>query len=173
VLFVATLVERKNPLLVLDAAARFPDVRFRLIGPDRDGYEQIVRNRIAELGLGNVALEGAKPQPAISCAMHESDIFLLPSRSEGLPKVTLEAAAGGLPCIVFRDYETPSVVDGVTGFQVNTTAEMMDKLALLMADSQLRERMGGAARKHAEKFDWDNIAPLWQDAYHEIASSSQ
>jgi glycosyltransferase involved in cell wall biosynthesis len=169
VLFVGTLVERKRPLFVLEAAVRFPLVKFRLVGPDRDGYEQIVRKRIAELNIKNVILEGAKTQEAIIRAMQESDIFLLPSILEGLPKVTLEAAASGLPCVVFRDYETPSVIDGVTGFQVNTIDEMMEKLGLLMQDPQLRETMGAAGRKLVEKFDWDIIAQRWQDAYLEIA----
>src|SRR5438045_6075672 len=141
VLFVGTLVERKRPLFVLEAAVHFPLVRFRVIGPDRHGYEQIVRGRIAELKIENVILEGAKSQEAIVRAMHESDIFLLPSCLEGLPKVTLEAAASGLPCVVFSDYETPSVVDGISGFQVNTIDEMIEKLGLLIKDAQLRASM--------------------------------
>lgn len=171
VLFVGTLVERKRPLFVLEAAVRFPQVSFRIIGPDRYGYEQIVRRQIAELKIENVILEGAKSQEAIIRAMQESDIFLLPSRLEGLPKVTLEAAASGLPCVVFRDYETPSVVDGITGFQVNTKDEMIEKLGLLIEDSSLRKSMGAAGRKLTEKFDWDIVAQLWQGVYLEVASA--
>jgi len=103
--------------------------------------------------------------------MRASDIFLLPSRLEGIPKVTLEAAATGLPTIVFRDYETPSVVDGVTGFQVKTTEEMMQALDKLISDSSLRRRMGQAARKHVESFSWDRVSRQWQKAYLEIAAS--
>jgi len=171
VLFVGTLTERKRPLLILEAAARFPHVTFRLIGADRHGYEQVVRKRIAELKVNNVALEGAMPQEAIARAMQESDIFLLPSRFEGLPKVTLEAAASGLPCIVFGDYETPSVVDGINGFQVNTVEEMMEKLDVLIQNAHLRESMGIAGRKLSKTFDWNAVAQLWQDAYLKIASA--
>jgi glycosyltransferase involved in cell wall biosynthesis len=172
VLFVGTLIERKGLLLLLDVAVHFPQVKFRLIGPGRNGFEQILRQRIAELKINNVTLEGKMPQEVIVRAMQESDIFLLPSRREGLPKVTLEAAASGLPCIVFRDYETPSVVDGITGFQVNTVDEMIKKLGLLIENAQLRESMGTAGRKLTEKFDWDTVAQLWQDAYLKIASAN-
>jgi glycosyltransferase involved in cell wall biosynthesis len=172
VLFVGTLMKSKAPLDVLEAAAHFLNVRFRLIGPGRDGYEKVVRKRIAELRLGNVLLEGAKPQAEIAAAMRESDIFLLPSRGEGLPKVTLEAAASGLPCVVFRDYDTPSVVDGITGFQVSTFEEMLNKIRLLIADPHLRRKMGAAGRKHAEQFDWNLIGKRWQDAYLNIAAGS-
>jgi glycosyltransferase involved in cell wall biosynthesis len=173
VLFVATLVARKGPLSVLKAAQRFPKAKFRVIGRGRDGYEEVVRGYISELGLQNVALEGPKSQSEVAQAMRESDIFLFPSATEGLPKVTLEAAASGLPCIVFRDYETPSVVDGTTGFQVSTLEEMLDKLALLLADRSLRTRMGQAARQHAKHFDWDPVSRQWEQAYLDIADQRE
>jgi glycosyltransferase involved in cell wall biosynthesis len=171
VLFAGTLVERKGPQYVVDAAAQFPNAQFRLVGAGRGGFEQILREKIAQSGLKNVTLEGPSMQARMLEIMRESDIFLLPSRLEGIPKVTLEAAATGLPCIVFRDYKTPSVVDGVTGFQVATTEEMMQALAKLIADRALRQRMGEEARKHMAHFDWDLVSRQWQAAYLEIGTA--
>jgi len=171
VLFVGTLIERKGPQYVFDAAARFPNAIFRIVGAGREGFAEVLRERIAQSGLTNVTLEGPKTQSQMLEIMRASDIFLLPSRLEGIPKVTLEAAATGLPCIVFRDYETPSVVDGVTGFQVETIEEMMQALAQLLGDGSLRQRMGAAARDHMNSFDWDVVARQWQDAYLEIAAA--
>ena len=170
VLFAGTLIERKGPQHVVEAAARFPNARFRLVGAGRQGYEHVVQERITQLGLKNISLEGPTTQSQMLDIMRESDIFLLPSRLEGMPKVTLEAAAAGLPCIVFRDYETPSVVDGVTGFQVGTVDEMMQALEKLIGDPALRLKMGAAARMHMEKFDWEPVAKQWQSAYLEIAA---
>ncbi len=169
VLFAGTLIERKGPQYVVDAAARFPNAKFRLVGAGRGGFEQVLREKIAQSGLTNVTLEGPSTQARMLEIMRESDIFLLPSRLEGIPKVTLEAAATGLSCVVFRDYETPSVIDGVTGFQVATTEEMMQALAKLIADRALRQHMGEAARKHMANFDWDLVGQQWQAAYLEIA----
>jgi glycosyltransferase involved in cell wall biosynthesis len=90
---------------------------------------------------------------------------------EGNPKVSLEAAATGLPCVIFRDYEAPSVLDGVTGFQVGTVEEMMQALGKLIQDPSLRNQMGRNARDHVEKFSWDVVSQQWQNAYLEIASS--
>jgi len=171
VLFAGTLIERKGPQQVLDAAAHFPNVTFRLVGAGRGGFEEVLRQRITQSGLKNVTLDGAKTQSGMLDIMRESDIFLLPSRLEGIPKVTLEAAATGLPCIVFRDYKTPSVIDGVTGFQVASLEEMMQALGKLVADRSLRELMGAAARKHMENFDWDLVSGQWQRAYLEIADA--
>jgi glycosyltransferase involved in cell wall biosynthesis len=169
ILFAGTLIERKGPQYVIEAASKFPNAKFRLVGAGRDGFENKLREKITELGLTNVMLEGPKSQSQMVDIMRSSDIFLLPSRLEGIPKVTLEAAATGLPCIVFRDYETPSVVDGVTGFQVATVEEMMQALEKLIADRSLRERMGSAARSHVQSFDWDAVSQRWQNAYLEIA----
>ncbi len=170
VLFAGTLVERKGPQYVIDAAAIFRDTNFRLVGAGRDGFEAVLQEKITRLGLNNVTLEGPKSQSQMLEIMRASDVLILPSRLEGIPKVTLEAAAVGLPCIVFRDYETPSVVDGVTGFQVTTPDEMMQRLGQLISDRSLRQRMGLAARKHALQFDWDLVSKLWQNAYLEIAA---
>lgn len=170
VLFAGTLIERKGPQYVIDAAGQFPDAMFRLVGVGREGFEQVLQQKIIQLGLKNVRLDGPQSQSQMLEIMRASDIFLLPSRLEGIPKVTLEAAATGLPCVVFRDYETPSVVDGVTGFQVRTIEEMMQALKKLITDGPLRERMGTAARVHMKKFDWDVVSRQWQNAYLEIAA---
>lgn len=171
VLFVGTLLQRKGVLDYLEVASHFRDTTFRLIGAGRDGSERQVTQRIAEMRLENVILEGGRSKFEVAEAMRESDVFLFPSRIEGLPRVTLEAAACGLPCIVCRDYQTPSVVDGITGFQVATTGEMIEKLSRLLLDKALRRRMGEAARQHAQQFEWDKISPKWQEAYLSISSS--
>ena len=62
-------------------------------------------------------------------------------------------------------------MDGISGFQVNTIDEMIEKLGLLIKDAQLRASMGEAGKKLTEKYTWDIVARLWQDAYLEIASA--
>ena len=171
VLFAGTLMERKGPQYVIDAAAIFRNANFRLVGAGRQGFETVLQEKITQLGLNNVTLEGPKSQSQLLEILRASDIFILPSRLEGIPKVTLEAAATGLPCIVFRDYETPSVVNGITGFQVSTLDEMMQRLGQLISDSSLREQMGHAARQHVLQFDWNLVSRLWQNAYLEIAAA--
>jgi glycosyltransferase involved in cell wall biosynthesis len=171
VLFAGTLIERKGPQYVLDAAARFPQATFRLVGAGREGFEEVLQQKITQSNLKNVILEGSSTQSRMLEIMRQSDIFLLPSRLEGIPKVTLEAAATGLPCVVFRDYQTPSVIDGVTGFQVATPEEMMVALAKLIADRSRRQQMGDAARKHMASFDWDLVSRQWQKAYLEIGAA--
>ena len=144
---------------------------FRIVGAPREGFDKVLQQRILQLGLRNATLEGPKSQAELLEIMSSSDIFLLPSHLEGMPKVSLEAAATGLPCVVFRNYQTPSVIDGVTGFQVGSSEEMMQAVGRLISDFALRERMGKKAREHVKQFDWDVVARQWQNTYLEIADS--
>jgi glycosyltransferase involved in cell wall biosynthesis len=169
VLFTGTVIERKGVGLVADVALEVPDAHFLIVGSARDGFDEVVRNRIQELGLTNVEMLGPQSQARMVEIMQTSDIFLLPSRLEGIPKVTLEAAATGLPCVVFNSYETPSVIDGLTGFQVTSVDEMVDRVKLLVREPGRRQQMGAHAVRHAQKFDWDIVATQWQEVYLKMA----
>ena len=165
VLFVGHLIKRKGVDLVLEAAQRFPQTLFRLIGNVRDDFGRKLLSQDDRVKLPNVRIENAMPQAQLAEAMRDSDIFILPSRIEGIPKVTLEAAATGLPCIVFSDYQTPSVVDGITGFQVETFEQMLNRLQLLIQNADLRRTMSAAATTHSRQYDWDQIAARWEAAF--------
>jgi glycosyltransferase involved in cell wall biosynthesis len=73
-----------------------------------------------------------------------------------------------LPCVVFDDYQTPSVLDGLTGFQVKAFDEMLDRLKLLIADRVLRQKMGTAAVTHARAFDWTHVAGRWAEVVEHL-----
>jgi len=171
VLFAGTVIERKGVHLIPDLAREVPEAQFLIVGSPRNGFDKVVRKRSSELNVTNVEMLGLQSQARMVEIMQRSDIFLLPSRLEGIPKVTLEASATGLPCIVFNSYETPSVVDGLTGFQVATFDEMVDRVKLLVREPARRQEMGAHANWHAQKFDWDIVAAQWQEVYLKIAES--
>ncbi len=160
VLYVGSFQNRKRPWLVLEAAKRFPHVGFHLVG--KGELEHILHNSVRLSNLRNVNFHGRIPLPTLVKLMHESDVFLFPSILEGLPKVTLEAASTGLPVIAFSSYQPETVVNGETGFIVNSTGEMMQRLDSLLSDRELRLKTGMKARKHAERFDWNIISMRWE-----------
>ena len=90
------------------------------------------------------------------------DVFVLPSLSEGVPKVTQEAAACGLPVIVYCHYETPSVEHDRNGLVVWSDEELIAGIGRLLDDGGLRRKMGlkGAAMMRA--LAWDAVAPRWE-----------
>lgn len=81
--------------------------------------------------------------------LQASDIFVLPSEREGLSVALLEAMSAGLPVLATDVGGTPDVVEpGVTGwlFPPNAPEVMRDDLLTLLADANLRTRLGRQAR---------------------------
>jgi len=174
ILFAGRLIERKGPDKVLDAAQSFPDATFRMIGSaygKEDGvFADQLRHRVREDRLNNVEFIGKVSQKELRQFLWDSDILFHPSRVEGIPRVTLEAGATGLPSIVLDSYQTPSVVDGVTGFQVKSVDEMFDRLRVLIVNRDLRLQMGAAAVAHVKQFDWGVLAKRWEEVFAELVS---
>jgi glycosyltransferase involved in cell wall biosynthesis len=165
VLFVGALRAFKGPQLVLDAAERFPQADFVVVG---DGVmAQELRQRAQ--GLANVIMRGSLGRTAVREQYRDADIFLFPSRWEGSPRVLLEAAACGLPAIARKDYEPESVIDGKTGFLAASDDEIMARLAQLLANPELRLTLGHSARSHAAQFSWDVIALQWETIFTSLA----
>jgi glycosyltransferase involved in cell wall biosynthesis len=168
ILFVGSIQPRKQVHVILDLAAamRGTNAEFQIVGDviGDPSYREGLVHRVETEPLDNVHFFPARQQNELAAMMREADIFVLPSRLEGLPKVTLEAAATGLPCIIFDDYASPSVVEGVTGYQVKTFEQMLARLERLIQNRALRLQLGTAATLHARQFDWDKIARQWEEA---------
>jgi glycosyltransferase involved in cell wall biosynthesis len=113
-------------------------------GPDRDAVA-------AELGDAGELL-GARDDVAEQLA--RADVFVLSSRSEGLPMAILEAMAAGLPVVATDVGGIPELVaDGETGLLVppGDADALAAALQRLVADAELRRRLGDAARARVEE----------------------
>jgi glycosyltransferase involved in cell wall biosynthesis len=110
--------------------------------------EQIARLQLAEsvLLLGN--------RTDIDRFLSSANIFVLPSRWEGLPVALLEAMGMGLPVVATRVEGVEEVVqDGVQGLLVppEDPAALAGALSELIGQPDVRNRMGAAARKRIEE----------------------
>ena len=161
VLFVGALQPWKRPSLFLEAAARFPEASFTLAGqgPQRAELDRTVADR----GLRNVRIVAPVSHAELAALYREASVFLFPSRSEGSPKVLLEAAASGLPSVTYGEYVPEAVEDGRTGFVTTSEAQMMDALGRLLCDPELRRAFGEKARQGAMSSGWDSVAARWSE----------
>ena len=151
VLTVGRLTHMKGQWHLVDAVPglldRFPDLAVVLVGhgPLREALEK----RAAGLGVGGaVRFTGHRTDARRLLAA--ADVFVLPSRHEGMPLVALEAMEAGLPVAATRVIGTEEVVeDGVTGALVRPgdPAALGAALARLLADPALRRRQGDAGRR--------------------------
>ncbi|MPZ41333.1 MAG: glycosyltransferase [Rhizobiales bacterium] len=132
------MVPEKDPELWVEAAAAIatlrPDVRF-VIG----GYgvlEDAVRRKVSELGLEDrITMLGAVTDVVLVYAA--TDIFMLSSRTEGLPCVLLEAQSAGCP-VVATDVggNAEAFQDGVTGHLVrHRSAQALAEAVLKILDN--------------------------------------
>jgi glycosyltransferase involved in cell wall biosynthesis len=92
----------------------------------------------------------------------QANVFLFPSRHEGMPNALLEAMASGLPviasCIAGNE---ELVADGETGYLVpsENVESLRAALKKLLSDAGLREQMGKASRQNVEtNYSWESTA---------------
>ena len=166
VLYAGSFQARKRVHLVIREAVRWPQVEFRLVG--RGELEQSCRSLAGELACQNVTFVGHLPQDQLAEEMRRADVFLFPSVIEGHPQVLGQAAACGLPCVAMNVYHPDYVVNGKTGFLVESDEELTQKLELLLGDSTLRQSMSAAAVQHAREFDWDRVTEQWQQVFQTV-----
>jgi glycosyltransferase involved in cell wall biosynthesis len=169
VLFVGSLRAFKGPQVVLDAAQRYPQADFVIVG---DGPMAQEINARAQ-AMPNVVMRGTLGRTATREEYRSADIFLFPSRWEGSPRVLLEAAASGLPVIARKDYEPESVIDGKTGFLAATDDEMMKRLEELLANPALRRTLGESGRSHMARFSWDIVTRQWESIFTRLAQGEK
>jgi glycosyltransferase involved in cell wall biosynthesis len=168
VLFVGSLRPFKQPQLLLNAAARFPEANFSLVGEGLMADE--LKTRIEREQLTNVTLTGSLGAEQLREQYRKADIFLFPSTWEGSPKVLLEAAACGLPVIARKNYQPETVVHGQTGYLVNSDDEVFARLQELLLRPELRRKLGEAGRQYSELFDWGPITRRWEEVFLDLMS---
>ncbi|OLT14216.1 hypothetical protein BJF78_19630 [Pseudonocardia sp. CNS-139] len=169
--FVGRLVADKGVGALLDAftevAAEAP-TRLLLVG-DVDDADPLPPDVLARVRADpRIVLTGVVDPARYYPAM---DVFVLPSRREGLPNVALEAAATGVPVVTTRATGCPdAVVEDVTGLlvDVDDADGLAEALRTLRADPDLRARMGAAGRafvaEHfAEALVWERVEGCYRD----------
>ena len=137
-------------------------------GPDRGKVEQSCRER----GLCH-AITFVGSLPLVEEVLAGADLFLLPSETEAFGLAALEAMACEVPVIATAVGGLPEVVvDGETGYlrPVGDIAGMADAALELLADEELRKRMGVAGRRRAiESFGRDAIVARYRAIYRRVA----
>src|ERR1700733_850954 len=141
VLYVGNLLQVKGPTVLARAAELLSGVDVIFVGA---GTEKIRAGRCV----------GARSHDEIPLWMNACDVLCLPSLSEGLPNVVLEALACGLPVVASRVGGVPELVrDGSNGFLVppSDPSALAEGLRRALAAKWDRETI----RASVSQFDWD------------------
>ena len=127
-----------------------------------------LRKKINRLGLNKkILLVGSKPHEEIPIWMNASDIFVLPSLSEGFPTVIPEAMACGKPIIGTRVGGVPEAIfNQDLGILVNPgNSEILASAILEVLDKKWKQEI---ILHHAKRFSWGNLIKQILDVYREV-----
>lgn len=113
-------------------------------GPERAAVAAAVRQRGLER---SVTLAGERSDAARLLRLF--DIFVMPSRTEGVPLTILEAMSSGLPCVATAVGGIPAVLSPTCGRVVppRQSAPLGEAIAALVENPDLRRTLGRAARE--------------------------
>jgi glycosyltransferase involved in cell wall biosynthesis len=162
--------EEKGQFFMLEAfrevAARVPSARFLLVGggPDSPAVARVA----AEPPLaGRTAI--LDYQADVRPYLRMMDVFVLPSRTEGMPNALLEAMAMGVACVATRVGGTGELLDhGAAGRIVDygDRSGLAAALLELACDDTERTRLATEARRRAvERFSMEAMVKGYEGAY--------
>lgn len=148
-LFVGVAERYKNVRCLADAwrrvAPQLPDATLHVVsrGRERAVLEQLVRDLPRQ-----VRWDEWLPSDGIAAALDDAAVFVLPSFSEGLPRVAMEAFARGRGVVGARAGGIPDIVeDGVSGLLVppDDADALADALVRALSESGLARSLGAGA----------------------------
>ena len=180
--FLGSIVRRKGFDLVAEVFSEvYPqhnNWRLWVIGPrNRAENQNINEQEVSQvtaplIGMNEVVKYWGRIDDRGSLAqiLGASDVFVFPTRREGMPISPLEAMSTGLPLIISK---LPGVTDlanieGQTGLYVTpgNKEELRSAMVKLAEDKSLRETMGRAARRRiVDHFSWQQHVDRWEQLY--------
>jgi glycosyltransferase involved in cell wall biosynthesis len=163
IIFVGGLIKRKRVYEFIALAELYPNIQFRVIG---EGAEK--ENLQIDQPL-NVTFLGRLHHKELDIVFSSSDLLFLPSKSEGFPKVILEAASAGIPSIVYDSYGASDWIDNKNnGFVVSAFNQIQELLDELLENPILLKKVSGNTHELAYRFDWKDIINDWETIIRDL-----
>lgn len=171
-LFMSRLHVKKGVDLLLEAwrhlSSQFPDWILVIAGPD-DGFERSIRQYIERFQMQHSTrllppLYGREKIASLAAA----DVFVLPSRSEGLPMALLEAMGAGKPIVYTKTCYFPEAAMNGAAIEVECTVEhiLAGLRTILSLDRNALFEMGQRGRQLIQReFTWKKIASRFEELY--------
>jgi glycosyltransferase involved in cell wall biosynthesis len=144
--------------------ASYSSMRIQVVGWYKDNHPLVERYR------HDVVFTGLRKD--IPEVLKESDIFVMPSHSEGLSNAIMEAMSSGCACIA-TDVGGNSFLlqNGVSGllFPVQDRAALQGHIRRLLDDPSKRKQLGDAARNRiASVFSWTVVGETYRTFFEDI-----
>lgn len=149
-LYIGRLSAEKDLESLRPVLEAFPGARLALVG-DGPHREALVEHFA---GLA-VFMPGFLHKEELAAAYASSDVFMMPSRTETLGLVVLEAMSSGLPVVAARAGGIPEMIeDGVSGILYDEPAQAIAAVRELLDSPAKRATLGAGARERSFHFSW-------------------
>ncbi len=174
-IFAGRFQPQKNLLFLAEALGRVADLPWRCTmfgdGPTRPAVEA----RLRELGLADrVAMPGWVSGESVWQALGESDLLVMPSRSEGLPVVGVHALARGVAIAATRAGGLAELVEDRVNGRVCDVGDQDGYAAALRWCLEDRDRLGAlkrGSRELAARYDIRRVAQAYERALMKAAEA--
>ena len=164
---VGNVKANKRPQYLVQIAKAFSNLQFKMIG-DGDMLEDL-KSVCMEENINNIKFYGRIPNSQVYQEMQESDLLLMTSEYEGLPKVIQEAAQMRLPSIYINEnYNVDFIADGVNGFAVSDLKTMQEKIQFLLDDRITYQKMSSSAYESIQPYTWKNVIKQYEKYFEKI-----
>jgi glycosyltransferase involved in cell wall biosynthesis len=175
--FVGSLEQMyKGPDVLIDALAiclcADPSFSLTLVGEGRH-LPELRRRAIARGIADRVRFAGGLPTPSVIDELDRSNIFVLPSRTEGLPRALLEAMARGLPCIASAVGGIPELLAREDVVPVGDAATLAGRILEVLRDPARREHMSARNRQKASQYRNELLRPRRVAFYRHISGATE
>lgn len=168
IVHIGRFMDVKNHAMILKTFALFAkqhtDATLQLIGDGelRKDMEQLAQ----ELGVEN-SVEFAGLQSNVYPWLHDADIFILPSKFEGMPMTLIEAMGTGLPIISSAVGGVPDMLtDGENAMLIKPESEqLLASLEMLYHDESIRRVLGQKALQRSLAFSSETMAQRYIEIY--------
>lgn len=172
ILSTGRLIAVKGLNFLVDAAKKLKG-NYRILLFGVGPQEQELRDQVKRLNLEkNIKFLGFdfRDEPDL---LAFSDIFVLPSLSEGLPVGLLRAMVAGKPCVV-TDVGLP-VENNKTALVIppKNAEELAKALQKLIDNRLLREQLGNNAYEYISQFTWENCANQFVALFEKLITNHQ
>lgn len=157
----------KNHTYLIDVfhqiKAQFPNVKLLLVGNDKGELSDTIKRKVADLGLSDsVIFTGLRSD--VAELMQAMDVFVFPSKYEGLPVTMIEAQSAGLPCVISEKVPIEcKVTDLVIQINLSVPAEYWAETIIKTAMSAVRQDTSAFIKEAG--FDIAENARWLQDYY--------
>jgi glycosyltransferase involved in cell wall biosynthesis len=148
------------------------DVRLVFVGDGR--YRAMLQSTAHKLGIGErTEFRGHLPSGApVRAELDAADLFLLPSRADGLPRALLEAMARGLPCLASRVGGIPELIAEEDLLIPGDIAQTAGQIESVLHNPERRARMAQRNLERAREFAEEKLVGLRRSFYNEVLSRS-